>query len=279
MERLITRTARCLMVAAWLLMMGGPLGCASALCELRTSPQMPIPTAAPEQFTTAQWMMLLLRGPSHTCVGAPLVHDAHTKLLFAAKKSPTHVMFPRGQGSRDVIVWLQTHADQDMEYGPVALVRPHGRRIDVLALGTLVQPVGTATLTMSTLHGREMLEATSEHCVLHRGLKQTLCRKSLTLLMVEKNRFDEPFSAPTLDLARTEAFALPGGWYRVVQLDAQCDAHLNQLLVQEKRVAYDVSPRDPQTPRRRRETQRRRSLTYQKDEGWSSSAASLWDEL
>src|SRR4051794_5591627 len=121
----------------WMVALVWTSACATHLCELQSSLAAPLPLMAPNKMTTEQWMMLLLRGPNHTCLGRPIVPATPAPEGIRPRPVASHVFAANGAGTGAHIVWLQTHQAGDMLFGPVGIVQLDGEGFVVTAMGTL----------------------------------------------------------------------------------------------------------------------------------------------
>lgn len=255
-------------------------GCAQHLCSLQTSPAQPLPLHAPKEVNTAQWMMLLLRGPSHTCTGKPIVPSESASFGMRPLASPKHVLAIDGAGAHKHLLWLQTHEVGNTAFGPIAVVAQTSKGFVVETLGTLQGLVGEVRLQMAAKPAQQALWAIHKQCVFHPELLRHLCHEQLQVLPRVGDTFISSVEAPRIDLQRQEARALPGGWYRIVEQEVQCDVEAMALVLQESITAKDISALTPGlTPRHRRTATNRRTLSYDFQKGWAQSESALWTKF
>jgi len=255
--------------------------CATHLCEIRSTPSAPLPVAAPEQMATAQWMMLLLRGPSHTCLGRAILPEPPAPGGMQPRPAPSHVFAANGAGPGEHIVWLQTHQAGDMLFGPVGVVQQNGGGFVVTAMGTLrAQAAARTELRRGSWADGQALYVTTKRCARHKVLGRPLCHEQLQVLPQQGNAFAPSLQAPPIDLVREEATLLPGGWYRLMEQKAQCDLRQRSMIVQEEIAIKEIWGRSSKmAPRRRRTAQNRRTLVFKEPAGWTASEPPLWGRL
>lgn len=272
-------TSRRLRGALWLgLSLGLSLAlhaCAQPLCQLRHTPALPLRAVTAEEVTTAQWAMLLLRGPSHSCVGEPTL-PARLQGL-APLEHPRHQLVANGAGPGRHIVWLQTHGDEHGVYGPVAVVAQAPGSLGVEALGTLMLPRGQVRLNLSPLGPGRALWATTTACRPDAAVARALCRTQMQVLPWIGDRLVMAQEAQLFDLKRQEVVPLAAGWRRRIEHEAELSQHDGALVLQERLVIWEVAGRDGSVPpRHRRELQGRRTLAFSAAAGWQASGPSLW---
>jgi hypothetical protein len=254
--------------------------CATHLCEIRSSPSAPLPLAAPEQVTTAQWMMLLLRGPSHTCTGRAILPGTAVAEGMRQRPVPSHVFVADGAGPGEHIVWLQTHQSGDMLLGPVGVVQQNGGGFVVTAMGTLRAQAARTELKRGPWADGRALFVVTKRCTLHKVLGRQLCHEQLQVLPQQGSAFASSLQAPPIDLVREEATPLRGGWYRIMEQKAQCDMRHRSVIVQEEIAIKEILGRSGKmAPRRRRTAQNRRTLVFREELGWAASEPPLWGRL
>lgn len=270
---------RCVIASLMALMLGSS-ACAAPLCALAHSKYGPAPHTAAEAITTPQWMMLLLRGPAHTCLGEPIVPEQEAPRGFVAKTMPSHVLVTQDAHKGSYLVWLQTHLLGDTQFGPVAWVRQTASGWEVEALGTLQAPAADVHLNLASgLMGRT-LWVRSTGCTWHKPLARNVCFEELQALPLLSRTFAASLGAPRINVLRQQATPLKHGWYRITEQRTQCAARASSLVLQETVHIEEISSRAPGlAPRSRRQAQNLRTLTFDPQGGWNSSEPDLYKRL
>lgn len=220
----------------------------------------------------------MLRGPSHTCLGERIVPHNLAPLGMRVRAEPSHVFSFDGAGAAHHLLWLQTHEDEETLFGPVGIVRERRGGFEVEALGTLMARRGLTTLQLATFDGGQALWAVTSRCAPSKAESEQRCRTQLQVLPLVGQVFASSLEAPIINLAYHEEQALGGGWIRATQQHTEVSVRGNSLVLQETWASKELSIRSANVPpRRRKQSQGRRTLQFTRQEGWSASSDALWD--